>query len=90
MTDMIGWFSSAVLLATLVRQVYTQSRSQNVTGVSKWLFIGQVAASVGFAIYSVLLRNWVFATSNAAILITAIAGEVIYLRRKHHSEHRDS
>lgn len=78
----IGWASSAVLLATLIRQVHTQWKRRDVSGVSRWLFIGQVAASVGFTIYSLLLRNWVYATSNIAILITAIAGEAIYLRNK--------
>jgi MtN3 and saliva related transmembrane protein len=53
-----------------------------VKGVSRWLFIGQVGASVGFTTYSVLLGNWVYATSNIAILATAIAGEIILLRNK--------
>lgn len=74
--------SSVILLATLVRQVFTQWKSRNVTGVSRWLFIGQVTASVGFTIYSLLLRNWVYAVSNIAILITAIVGEGIYLHNK--------
>ncbi|MDP9082566.1 MAG: PQ-loop domain-containing transporter [Pseudomonadota bacterium] len=76
----IGWASSVILLATLIRQVYTQWRSHQVSGVSRWLFIGQVTASVGFTVYSLLLGNWVFASSNIAILITAVVGEVIYLR----------
>lgn len=78
----IGWASSVILLATLIRQVQTQWKSRDVAGVSRWLFIGQVTASGGFTIYSLLLRNWVYATSNIAILITAIVGEAIYLRNK--------
>jgi MtN3 and saliva related transmembrane protein len=78
----IGWASSLILLATLIRQAYTQWKSHEVSGVSRWLFVGQVTASVGFTIYSLLLRNWVFASSNIAILMTAIAGEAIYLRNK--------
>ena len=78
----IGWASSAILLSTLIRQVYTQWKSHEVNGVSRWLFIGQVTASVGFTIYSLLLQNWVFASSNIAILMTATAGEAIYLRNK--------
>jgi MtN3 and saliva related transmembrane protein len=78
----IGWASSVILLATLIRQAYTQWKSHEVGGVSRWLFVGQVTASVGFTIYSLLLRNWVFASSNIAILMTAIAGEAIYLRNK--------
>jgi uncharacterized protein with PQ loop repeat len=80
--EWIGWASSVILLATLIRQVYAQSKSDAVTGVSRWLFIGQVVASIGYIVYSVLLRNWVFASSNIAILATAIAGEWIYLRKK--------
>jgi MtN3 and saliva related transmembrane protein len=81
--ELLGWSSSVILLATLIRQVYTQWKSRDIAGVSRWLFIGQVTASVGYTIYSLLLHNWVFASSNIAILITAIAGETIYLRKKH-------
>jgi MtN3 and saliva related transmembrane protein len=81
--EWIGWASSVILLATLLRQVYTQWKSRDLSGVSRWLFIGQVTASVGYTIYSLLLHNWVYATSNIAILITAVAGEAIYLRKKH-------
>ena len=38
---LLGWGSSAVLLATLLRQVYSQWRSGATAGLSKWLFIGQ-------------------------------------------------
>ncbi len=46
--DLIGWTSSAVLLATLLRQVYTEWQTGTVAGLSKWLFLGQMGASVGF------------------------------------------
>jgi hypothetical protein len=71
-----------LLLLTLVRQVYTQWKSGAITGVSKWLFIGQMAASIGFTAYSFLLRNWVFMGSNAAILLVAIVGQVMYARNR--------
>ena len=79
---LIGWASSFILLSTLIRQVYTQWKSGDVSGVSRWLFVGQVSASVGFTIYSLLLKNWVYTASNIAILITAVAGEIIYVRNK--------
>lgn len=78
-TELIGWASSLILLATIGRQVYTQWKTKSTIGVSRWLFIGQCAASVGFTVYSVLLRNWVFVFSNVALLVTAILGQVIYL-----------
>ncbi len=78
--DIIGWASSAILLATLVRQVQRQWRERAVQGVSKWLFIGQLAASSGFLLYSFLLNNWVFVFTNAALLLTAIVGQMIYQR----------
>ncbi len=83
LTDMVGWISAIILSLTISRQVYTQWRTKSSAGVSHWLFIGQVAASVGFVIYSVLVENWVFVAANSFILLTAIVGQCIYLRNKH-------
>jgi MtN3 and saliva related transmembrane protein len=80
--ELIGWLSSAILLATIGRQVYSQWRSKASGGVSKWLFVGQISASVGFVVYSFLLHNWVFLFSNVALFLTAIAGELIYLSNR--------
>ena len=80
--DVIGWLASAALLATLVRQVMTMARDQNAQGVSRWLFIGQCVASVGFIAYSLMVDNLVFVATNAAILVTAIVGQCIVARRK--------
>jgi MtN3 and saliva related transmembrane protein len=82
MTEILGWGSSFILLATLMRQVYAQWQSGATAGLCKWLFIGQVAASLGYVAYSVLLHNWIYVTSNAAILVTAIVGEAVYLRNR--------
>jgi uncharacterized protein with PQ loop repeat len=78
--EWIGWASSAVLLATLIRQVYSQWKQRSVEGVSRWLFIGQLMASTGFLVYSVLVRNYVFVFTNAALLVTALVGQWIYSR----------
>jgi len=83
LTEAIGWLSSLVLLATIGRQVYTQWRTRSTAGLSRWLFIGQVTASLGFTVYSVLLENWVFVFTNAVLLVTAIVGQCLYLRNKH-------
>ncbi len=82
MIELIGWGSSLILLLTLMRQVYTQWRTRAIAGVSKWLFVGQLAASTGYVVYSVLLHNWVYVSSNIAILATALLGEAIYLRNR--------
>jgi MtN3 and saliva related transmembrane protein len=80
--DVVGWVASAVLFATLFRQVWTQIRKRSASGVSHWLFIGQMVASVLFLIYSILLRNWVFSVSNAVLLVTAIVGQWVSLRAR--------
>lgn len=80
--ELIGWLSTALLLLTLLRQVYTEWKSGSTAGISRWLFVGQVAASIGFTTYSWLLRNWVFMGSNAAILIVAVLGQVLYARNR--------
>ncbi|MDB4966615.1 MAG: hypothetical protein JWN44_2304 [Myxococcales bacterium] len=74
MTWVIGWLSSVILLATLGKQVYKQWREKRSEGVSKWLFRGQIAASVGFTTYSILVHQWVFVVTNALILMQAVAG----------------
>jgi MtN3 and saliva related transmembrane protein len=78
----IGWASTGILLATLLRQVHTEWKARTTAGLSKWLFTGQVAASLGFATYSYLLGNWVFLGSNLAILAVAILGQVLYARNR--------
>jgi uncharacterized protein with PQ loop repeat len=78
--EILGWASSMILLATLLRQVYRQYRERSTQGVSSWLFIGQLTASTGFLIYSYLVKNWVFVFTNAALLLTAIIGQMIYQR----------
>jgi uncharacterized protein with PQ loop repeat len=87
-TELIGWASSAVLLLTIGRQVYTQWRTRATAGVSHWLFIGQLTASTGFTIYSLLLHNWVYLASNVALLLTAVVGQFIYNRNARLAKNR--
>jgi uncharacterized protein with PQ loop repeat len=82
LADMIGWVSATILVLTISRQVYTQWKTKSVDGVSKWLFVGQLAASAGFIAYSAMVENWVFVFANFFIFLTAVAGECIYLRNK--------
>lgn len=79
--DVIGWFASAILLATLVRQIQKQAAQPESEGVSTWLFLGQMAASLGFVLYSWLVENWVFITTNSLILLTAVVGQVVMWKK---------
>ena len=81
--DMIGWAASAVLVATLVREIYTQWKDKSAAkGVSHWLFAGQIVSSVGFIAYSWMVENWVFIVTNSVILLTALVGQVVVLRSR--------
>ena len=81
--DIVGWTASAILLATLTRQIITQWRDKDAKGVSRWLFAGQMAASIGFIVYSWMLDNWVFIVTNSLIPLTAVIGQVgLLLRRR--------
>lgn len=80
--EVIGWAASAILLATLIRQIATQLRDRSARGVSRWLFVGQIAASVGFVTYSAMVGDWVFIVTNACILATAIVGQIVTWRRR--------
>lgn len=74
MTEIIGWASSIILLITLIKQVYKQWKERTGEGVSKWLFVGQLAASIGFTVYSYLVGNWVFTVTNGILVINNIIG----------------
>jgi len=80
--DIVGWTASAILMATLVRQVVKQAQDDSAQGVSKWLFAGQIAASIGFIVYSAMVGSIVFVVTNSCILITAVVGQIIVARKR--------
>jgi hypothetical protein len=66
-------------LKRILKQVADRANEARGSGVSRWLFVGQISASIGFIFYSYQLHNWIFLFSNFAMLITAIVGEIIYI-----------
>jgi MtN3 and saliva related transmembrane protein len=81
-SEAIGWFSSFILVLTIGKQVYKQWKSGSSEGVSKWLFVGQITASTGFTIYSVMVHNWVFVVTNALLLLSAVVGVFIVFKHR--------
>ena len=86
LTEIIGWVSSIILLATLIKQVYKQWKEGTGEGISKWLFVGQVFASIGFTIYSYLVGNWVFTVTNAILTVNNFIGIGLYFYFKKKNE----
>ena len=82
MVEAIGWASSIILLATIAKQVHKQWHDGTSEGVSTWLFVGPLAASTGFTIYSLLVRNWVFAVTNALMVVNGLVGYGITVRHR--------
>jgi uncharacterized protein with PQ loop repeat len=82
MVEVLGWLSSFILVLTIGKQVHKQWKSGSSKGVSKWLFVGQITASTGFTIYSVLVHNWVFVVTNALMLVSAIVGGIIVIKHR--------
>lgn len=80
--EIIGWVSSFILVLTIGKQVYKQWTEGKSEGVSRWLFIGQISASLGFSIYSLMVRNWVFVVTNALMLANGVLGYLIVLRHR--------
>jgi MtN3 and saliva related transmembrane protein len=72
--------ASAILIATVSRQVWKQWKEGQGEGVSHWLFIGQMTASALFLAYSWMLDNRIFVVSNTFLLIAAIIGQIGLLR----------
>ena len=88
MTEAIGWISSLILVLTIGKQVYKQWHEDSSEGVSKWLFVGQISASLGFTIYSWMVRNWVFVVTNSLMLLNGIAGLLIVLHHRWRTQKR--
>ena len=86
MTEAIGWISSLILIFTIAKQVYKQWSEGTSKGVSRWLFAGQIAASLGFAIYSWLVENWVFIFTNSIMVLNGVAGLAISIHQKRREE----
>lgn len=80
--EWIGWLSSAILVATLSRQVYVQWKADSNEGVSLWLYVGQMASQIGFIVYSVLVKNIVFVFTNSVLLAVSLVGLVFYWRNQ--------
>jgi MtN3 and saliva related transmembrane protein len=80
--EAVGWVSSGILVLTIAKQVYKQWREGSSEGVSKWLFVGQMAASLGFTVYSWLVSNWVFVVTNALMLCNGLLGLLIVLHHR--------
>jgi MtN3 and saliva related transmembrane protein len=81
-TQIVGWLSAATLLATLIVQIVSQWRDRSSKGVSPWLFVGQLVASLGFIVYSALSHNLVFIVTNSIIAAVAVVGQYTYFRNR--------
>lgn len=82
MTAIVGWASSLILLLTLGKQVHKQWQEGASEGVSRWLFLGQMAASAGFTVYSWLVHDWVFVVTNALMILNGLVGYAILRRNR--------
>jgi uncharacterized protein with PQ loop repeat len=80
--DVVGWSSSAILVVTLFVQVRKQWHDHTSRGVSPFLFVGQLAASLGFLAYSVQIESWVFVATNALTSLAALCGLWITLHQQ--------
>jgi uncharacterized protein with PQ loop repeat len=81
-TELVGWVSSFILVLTISKQIYKQWQEGSSENVSKWLFIGQMAASLGFTVYSWLVNNWVFVVTNLLMLMNGLIGLGIVLHHR--------
>lgn len=89
--EIIGWAASAVLVMTIVTQVYRQWQQGTSKGVSKWLFIGQMTASAGFLAYSWLIHDMVFLFTNALMVMSAAVGlGMVFWHRMKHADKESS
>jgi MtN3 and saliva related transmembrane protein len=87
--ELLGWLSSLVLVLTIGKQVYKQWQEGASENVSKWLFVGQLAASLGFTAYSWLVHNWVFVVTNGVMILNGLAGLLIVLHHRRRARQQE-
>lgn len=75
--QIIGWSAVAALFLTMAGQAWKQWRDKVTTGIGKLFFVGQVAASSLFLVYSAMMGDRVFVVGNAMVLAAAVAGGLI-------------
>jgi len=80
--EMVGWAAVAILFATMTGQAWTEWRDRVKKGINPWFFVGQVAASVAFILYSAMVGNTIFVVGNTLVLAAALAGGAILLWNK--------
>jgi uncharacterized protein with PQ loop repeat len=72
--QVIGWAAVSALFFTMAVQAWKQWRDNVKKGIGKSFFVGQIAASALFLVYSAMLGDRVFVVGNALVLTAAIAG----------------
>ena len=77
--QIVGWAAVGALFLTMTGQAWKQWRDRVKHGVSKYFFVGQVAASCLFLAYSVMKGDRVFVVGNALVLAASLAGGAILL-----------
>ena len=76
-SSLVGWVSSALLIATLAMQLRKQWIEGDSRAISMWLFGGQFFAEIGFVIYSVSVESWIFAFTNSILVVENILGFIL-------------
>jgi MtN3 and saliva related transmembrane protein len=79
---LVGWGASLLLVLTIGHQVRRQWRTGHADGVSRWLYVGQMASSLGFLAYSLHLGDWVCICTNGILLVAASLGLISVLRSR--------
>lgn len=77
-SHLFGYAASAVLFVTLAVQIHKQWERGTTRGVSRWLFIGQFFASVGFTIHSAIIGSTLFVVVNAILSGSAVIGMILW------------
>ena len=89
-TEIIGWLSSFTLVLTIGKQIHAQWKKGTSKGVSPYLFVGQMAASTGFLIYSALMKSWVFIVTNGIMMLSAMVGLALVMIHRRRARGRSS
>ena len=79
-TPAIGWGAAAVLVLTIGWQSFKLWQDRDSSGVSVWLFVGQVVANTLFASYAFLTGDYIFLVANLLLLVASLFGLALKMR----------
>lgn len=78
----VGWSASVVVVVTTIGQIYKQWQAHSSKGVSPFLFVGNVLASLLFLNYAIMIKNVVYEVTNSVMVLASVCGLALLIHQR--------